>query len=29
VELRGVEPRSGEGIKCAFYMFIGNLVLEE
>jgi len=24
VELRGVEPRSGEGIDCAFYMFIGN-----
>lgn len=24
VELRGVEPRSGEGIDCVFYMFIGN-----
>ena len=24
VELRGVEPRSGEGIKCAFYTFIYN-----
>jgi len=24
VELRGVEPRSGEGIDCAFYMFIGH-----
>ena len=24
VELRGVEPRSGEGTDCVFYMFIGN-----